>query len=182
MTAFANGLWTRLVENHDADQVALPSCPGRSRQRPLVIAATATAGAAALVAALVLSATTNTAPAYALTHNPDGSITITLHNLTTGIPQLNARLKEMGIDFTVIPVTPNCPTSTPGLDAGPGSLSETITLGTQNMEPAGVNGYLAAERLADGQIALGIGGRKAPLPTCFSPTLMKVRDASTPGS
>jgi hypothetical protein len=50
------------------------------------------------------------------------------------------------------------------------------------MEPAGVDGYLAAEQLPNGQIGLAVGGMKAPLPACFSPTLMKVQPSSTPGS
>lgn len=81
----------------------------------------------------------------------------------------------MGINFTVIPVTQNCSTSTPVLGAAPGSLSETITIGTQNTEPAGVDGYLAAEQLPNGQIGFASGGMKAPLPSCFSPTLMKTQ-------
>lgn len=159
----------------------LSSASRQSRRRRFRLAAASTTVLAALAVAVVLvvGATTGAASAYALTKNTDGSITISLSNLTTGIAQLNARLKEMGINYTVIPVTPNCSTSTPVLSAGPGSLSETITIGTQNMEPPGVDGYLAAERLPDGQIGLGIGGMKAPLPTCVSPTLMKTQPGST---
>jgi hypothetical protein len=155
----------------------------RSRRRRIRLAAVSTTALAAIAAAvvLVIGATTGAAPAYALTHNADGSITITLHDLTTGIPALNARLRQMGINYTVIPVTQNCPFSTPVLSGpGPGSLSETITIGTQNTEPAGVNAYLAAERLPNGSIGLADGGMKAPLPSCFSPTLMKVQPSNTP--
>jgi hypothetical protein len=131
---------------------------------------------------LTIGATTGATPAYALTQNADGSITISLNNLTTGISELNVRLHQMGINDTVIPVTQSCPTTTPVLDAGPGSLSETITIGSHNDEPAGVDGYLAAEQLPDGSIALAIGGMKAPLPSCFAPTLMKTQPESTASS
>jgi hypothetical protein len=155
--------------------------PTRSPRSRFRIAAAGTTALAAIAAAAVLAvdATTGATPAYALTHNNDGSITISLNNLTTGISQLNARLHQMGINETVIPVTPNCPTTTAVLDPGPGSLSETITIGTQNDEPAGVDGYLAAEQLPNGQIGLAIGGMKAPLPTCFSPQTMTVQPGST---
>jgi hypothetical protein len=62
------------------------------------------------------------------------------------------------------------------------SLSDTITIGTPNTEPAGVNGYLAAEQLPNGQIALAMGGMKTALPTCFSPTLLTTQPRSTPNT
>ena len=172
------------AEFEQAARRELSSVPRRSRRRTFQLAAASTTALAAIAAAavLVVSATTGVSPAYALTNNADGSITISLNNLITGIPQLNARLQQMGINYTVIPVTQNCSTSTPVLGAAPGSLSETITIGTQNMEPPGVDGYLAAKQLPNGQIGLGIGGMKAPLPTCFSPTLMKTQPSSTPNS
>jgi hypothetical protein len=168
-------------EFEKASRRELASASRRARHRRLRLAAASTTALAVIIAtvALVLGATTATAPAYALTQN-SGGVTISLNDLTTGIPALNARLKQMGINYTVIPVTPSCSTSTPVLGAAPGSLSESITIGTQNMEPAGVDGYLAAEQLPNGQIGLGIGGMKAPLPTCFSSTLMKTQPSSTP--
>jgi hypothetical protein len=176
-------LWTHLVEHHGADLVQVRSAPAsRPRIRPLAIATAATL-MAALAAVLIVSATTSTPPAYALTTHADGSITVLLNNLTTGIPQLNARLHQMGINETVIPVTKNCPFTTPVLSGpGPGgALNEKITLGVKNIaEPAGVDAYLAAERLPNGSIGLGIGGMKAPLPSCISPTLMKVQPSNTP--
>jgi hypothetical protein len=152
------------------------------RARRFALAAAGSTAVAAIAAATVLlvGATSGAAPAYALTHNADGSITITLHNLTTGISQLNARLHQMGINETVVPVTSSCTTSTPVLDPGPGNLSETITIGQGNGYPAGVDGYLAAEQLPDGRIGLGIGGMKAPLPRCFSPAPLEVEPSNTP--
>ncbi len=159
------------------------SAASRPRRRTLRLAAASATALAVLAAVvvLVIGATTGATPAYALTQNADGSITISLNNLTTGVPQLNARFRQMGIHYTVIRVTPNCPLSTPVLSVGPGSLSETITISNPE-EPAGVDGYLAAEQLPDGAIGLGAGGMKAPLPSCFSPTPMQVHGSNTPGS
>jgi hypothetical protein len=149
----------------------LPRPPRRRALRLAAASGTAVAAVAA-IAVLGISATTGAEPAYALTQNSDGSLTISLNNLTTGIPQLNARLRAVGIDdYTVVPVTSNCPTPWAYLVPGPGTMSETITIGAQNDEPAGANGYLAAEQLPDGQIALASGGMRGPLPPCFSPRL-----------
>lgn len=182
MSRVEDTLWNHLVEHHGADRthVRRPAA-ARPRTRPLAIATAAT-GAAVIAAALIVSATSSTPPAYALTSHADGSITITLSDLTTGIPALNARLRQMGINETVIPVTPNCPFTTPVLSGpGPGGdLSDTIAIGPNISEPAGVDAYLAAEQLPDGSIGLGIGGMKAPLPSCISPTLMKVQPINTP--
>ncbi len=183
MSKVEDTLWNHLVKHHGADRAPMrPPAASPPRKRPLAIATAAT-GAAAVAAALIVSATTSPPPAYALTSHADGSITISLNNLTTGIPQLNARLKQMGINYTVIPVTQNCSFTTPVLSGpAPGNLSETLTIGTVNDEPAGVDGYLAAEQLPNGKIGLGIGGMKAPLPNCISPTLMKVQPSNTPNT
>jgi len=151
----------------------------RRRRRAHSLVAIA-AAAAALAALLITSAGTSTPPAYALTRNADGSITVTLSDLATGIPQLNARFRQMGIDETVIPVTPSCPHL--GLVAGPGSMSETVTLSPGYADPgnAGFDGYLAAERLPDGRIAIGIGSGRPPLPSCFSPKALSVVPSNVP--
>jgi len=121
MSKVEDTLWNHLVEHRGADraQVRRPVA-SRPRKRPLAIATAATGGAV-VAAALIVSATSSTPPAYALASHADGSITITLNDLTTGIPALNARLQQMGINETVIPVTPNCPFMTPVL-SGPAAI------------------------------------------------------------
>jgi hypothetical protein len=167
-------------------ELATTPDPMRSRRRTVRLAATgmtAVAAAAAAATVLALSATTDATPAYALSQNAEGGITISLYNLTTGISQLNARLQQLGTGYTVIPVTQGCPTPTPVLAAGTGNpATETITIGTEHDEPAGVDGYLAAEQLPNGSITLGIGGMKAPLPSCFSTATMNVQPINTPDS
>lgn len=53
MTAFDDGLWTRLVDEHGADRVALGSVPKQRSGRPLLVGAS---GAGALTVAGVLAA------------------------------------------------------------------------------------------------------------------------------
>jgi hypothetical protein len=127
--------------------------------------------AAAIVAlVLVLSASSATSPAYALTPQPDGTATLTLYSLTNDIPALNARLAKMGIDETVVPVTSTCKHVFPIYPVG--APSRTITLRPNHYDLApGYQGVLAAEVLPSGQIALLQGALKpADIPTCFATT------------
>lgn len=169
MSAFEDGLWARLVDEHNADRVALNATSRRIRSRPLIFTAgTSAVAAATLAVVLGLSASTNTPAAYALTRNANGSVTVTIKDLETAIPALNARFKRMGIDETVIPVRAGCPT--PGVVSYPGvktTYSLTFYPDHAYLAP-GYDGVLAAEQLRDGKVALLIGAMRPPLPTCFS--------------
>lgn len=173
MTAFEDGLWERLVEEHDADCVSITAPRQRNNQRPVIICGSVTGLAAVTAAAVVgIGAATTAAPAYAMTQNADGSITVTINDLATAIPELNAKLAQMGVDTTIVPVTGNCPdTGNIGdellLDPR-ASGSETITLGTRN-EP-GYTGVVAAEQLPGGHVAMAMEEIKPPIPTCFPTT------------
>ena len=173
MTAFEDGLWERLVEAHGADCVSITAPRQRSARRPVIIGGSVTALAAATAAAVVgIGAVTTAPPAYAMTQNADGSITVTINDLATAIPQLNARFAQMGVDTTIVPVTASCPDTgniNDELELDPhASMSETITLGTQN-EP-GYTGVLAAEQLPSGHVAMAMEEIKPPIPTCFPTT------------
>ena len=130
------------------------------------------------VVVVTLGATTNTPPAYAVTRHPDGSITITLSELTTGIPALNARLRQLGIDETVIPITADChsPDGSGHLVMHPnplleydGSISTTYTpqAAKRHPPPPGFHYVLAAKRLPNGKLLGFIGALKAPVPSCL---------------
>ena len=169
MGTFDEGLWARLVEQHSADLVVLGSAPARRRTRPMILKVSAVgvvAGTLAVV--LVLSATTSAPPAYALTRNADGTFTVTINDLTSAIPALNAKFAQLGIDETVIPVRAGC--ENPGLVNYPGArMSESLTFypGRKYLAP-GYDGALGAEQLPDGKVALFVGAFKPPLPSCFS--------------
>jgi len=130
-----------------------------------------------IVAVLVLSATTTTPPAYALTYNANGTITVTLNDLATAVPRLNAKFAQLGINETVIPIKVDCHSiggprsqqADPYATIGPGSMSESFTYSKhERPPPAGFKYVLAAKQLPDGQIETWIGAIKPPLPTCFS--------------
>lgn len=178
MSTFEQGLWERLVTECHADRVVL-GARTRNRRRAPILAASATAlGATTVAAVLLLSATTATPPAYALTRNADGSVTVTINDIATAVPQLNAKFRQMGIDETVIPVQSGCPT--PGLVNYPGATTtESLTFYPNHAYLApGYDGVLAAEQLSNGEVALTIGAMTPPLPSCFS----NIPIGGTPGA
>jgi hypothetical protein len=171
---FEDSLWTHLVDAHGADRArpALPS-PGRSRRRPVLAGAGALGLATtAAVVTLVVSATSATPPAYALTHNANGSYTLTINDAVTAIPQVNARLQALGINSRAIPVTPDCTApdtaGIPLFDFGSVNPNEPITLDSANI-PSGTTGFIAVDEVSPGDVEMGIGTTyNSPLPACLN--------------
>ena len=190
MSGFEDRLWKMLVDEHGADTATPASARSRpnrlaqveadrhrwvrvAMRRSMALTAGAVGLAAAVAAAVVLivSASATTTPAYALTQNPDGSVSVTIHDLQTAIPQLNARFRAMGIDETVLPITPGC-TSGVQTQVAPTSLANdtfTFTPGRRYLDP-GFDGVLAAGYSSSGQLLYFQGAFQPPLPTCVSAT------------
>jgi hypothetical protein len=141
-----------------------------TRRRPKLFMATGglTLASAIVAVVLVLSASSATSPAYALTRQPDGTIKLTLYRLTNDIPTLNTRLAQMGIDTTIVPVTSTCKYQAPIYPVG--GPSYTITLRPHHYDLApGYQGVMAAQVLPNGKIALAQGAMKpAEIPPCFA--------------
>ena len=84
-----------------------------TRARPTALAGISLlAAVATATVVLVLGGTTTTQPAYALVQHPDGSVTVTVHNLQTAERPLNSRLAALGINERIIPISDTCPRST----------------------------------------------------------------------
>ena len=173
MSSFEEAIWAHLVDHHDADRVQfrVPTPPRPRRLRP--VAATASAallGAAVVAVVLVLSASTSTHPAYALTQAADGSYTVSINDISTGIPELNAKFAQLGIRATVVPIQAGCTASSfDPVQAAPGSMTQTVTVSSQGI-PVGARGFIAAEQRPDGQVLLALGNSERPIPSCFPPT------------
>ncbi|HEV3095119.1 MAG TPA: hypothetical protein VGY30_11475 [Solirubrobacteraceae bacterium] len=114
---------------------ALPREPALRKQpaprlgallRPGRLAATLTALAATVAVVAILS-TTGTTPsvAYAVTQNPDGTITVTIGELT-GVTGANAQLAKLGVRANVVPVQAGCTARSESLSGIPPSLSMNI--------------------------------------------------------
>jgi hypothetical protein len=93
--------------------------------RPGRLAATLVALAATAAVVAVLS-TTGTTPsaAYAVTQNPDGTITVTIDELT-GVTGANSQLARLAVNVRVVTVKAGCPAPT-GIVPTPPSLAARI--------------------------------------------------------
>ena len=172
MSRFEDAIWTHLVEQHSADRVAYHATAETTRRpRPAgALASVALLAAAAIAVLLVLSASSGTPPAYALTERPDGSFTVSLYDIATGVPALNARFAALGIRITAVPVIAGCTASSfDPVQAAPLSRSQTVTVSNRGI-PAGWRGFIAAERLPSGRIDLALGDTPRPIPSCFPTT------------
>jgi hypothetical protein len=155
------------------------------RPIPMIGSGAAVAGAVT-VAALLASPATQ--PAYALTQNADGTVTVTINDVEAAAPALNAKFAAMGIDERVVPVEANCPTSNSSsaifqdpMFADPkATTSDTFTFypGHKYLEP-GYTGVIAAEQLPNGEIATAIEAIATPVPICFPTTVYSMQRTGT---
>jgi hypothetical protein len=108
MSKFEDHLWREVVTAHGKDLAAMGSAAPRNsrRARPRLIAGISLGLAGAGVAiGIVLSATPAT-PAYAVTLNHDGTVTVTISG-RSGIAGANAKLRQLGIRASVMADTPS---------------------------------------------------------------------------
>jgi hypothetical protein len=148
---------------------------GRSR---LVISCAAALAVAAVGVVVFVLGSPATPPAYAITRNHDGSFTVTLNDLTRGIPALNVKLRQLRIPETVIPIRTHCDPQAGADDTtlSPSPLYEfknsalRFRTGRSNPPPQGFQYVLAAKRLPNGKLLALIGAIKPPLPSCIQYT------------
>jgi hypothetical protein len=177
MTKFADQLYADLMREHGST-LAHTRPPAASRRhiasRPALLAAGAGGLAvAATVGALVAG---GGSPAYALTTNPDGTVTLAVYQVP-GIAQANARLHQLGDNVVVVPVEPGCPSidSLPAPNVlpsghvsvgGSASTDGSVTVNAQGI-PAGDIMVVATEITAHGsQTAARL--TSPPAPSCVS--------------
>lgn len=142
------------------------------RQRTVVLAAgLAIAGLAA--AGPIVLGTFSASPAYAVTTNPDGTVTITLRQFSA-LPALNRELARDGLPLKAVPVTPNCPFNPnrglPKRTRGPGvAPTDTITVGTSELASEGGIGVIGVSPgTPPGQLLMMEAGTRAPGPSCIN--------------
>jgi hypothetical protein len=158
-----------------------------SRARPTVLAGISLLAAVAVATVvLVLVGTTPTQPAYALVQHPDGSVTVTVHNLQTAERPLNARLAALGINERIIPISDTCPRSnfafvyTVKRSQFP-QLRWTFTpRESRRYLQTGEWGYIGIGRSDSGQLLLAQGAMKPPIPSCFNSALGRFATTPTP--
>jgi hypothetical protein len=114
MTKFADQLFDDLMHEHGPAlaHIVPPTRPQHSRltRRTLLAGGGTLAVAGAIAGTLVATSGT---PAYAVTTNPDGTITLAVYQ-QFGIAQANARLRQLGDEqVVVVPVEAGCPKPPP---------------------------------------------------------------------
>jgi len=174
MNTFEDRLWSDLVREH-GEQMRTFRAPihptARSRRRPALITGTALATAAlATAVVLAVSASTSAPPAYAVSTNPDGTVTVTLNDVSA-LTGLNAELARDGIRAKAVPLTSTCTTRAfpAAMPAGTNPSTYTITIVPADI-PAGYTAIVAVSENASGQVTLVQGAWRTPGPSCINST------------
>jgi hypothetical protein len=106
MSKFEDHLWTEFAREH-ADAMARlnRSTVRRAYRGPRLVAGTGLGLVGIGVALVLVLGATRTSPAFAVTPNHDGTVTISIKRLS-GIAGANAKLHELGIRARVVPQAP----------------------------------------------------------------------------
>jgi hypothetical protein len=197
MTKFSDQLYDDLMREHGPALAAArpPAAPKRHiPHRALLGAGAGGVAVAAAVGAFVATGGTPGAavgthvakggsPAYAVTKNPDGTVTLAVYQ-TSGIAGANARLHQLGEgQVVIVPVEPGCPSPSslppPAVPpAGPlrvqGSDSKDggLTVNAQGI-PAGDILVVGAQMTTNGRVTtteMGSRLTSPPAPACISLT------------
>ncbi len=111
MTTFADQLFDDLMHEHGAALQSRPgpeAVPSRHRgTRPIWVTTGLATTAAAITGGLVLFGGAAT-PAYAVTQNPNGTISVSVSQ-ASAIGAANAKIKKLGVRAVVVPVGAGCP-------------------------------------------------------------------------
>ena len=200
MTKFADQLFDDLMQEHGSTLTTTrPPAPRRhvATRRALLAVGGGGVAVAAAAGVLVATAGTNgaghgadvaggTTPAYAVTSNPNGTVTLAVYQ-KDGIAGANARLHELGDrQVYVVPVGAGCPSisSLPApavpLNGKHPAVQTSVTVGssagrsvTVNAKgiPAGDILVVAVETTTTGNTTTSLGAGKlttAPAPNCVS--------------
>jgi hypothetical protein len=185
MPRFEDRLWGELADRHGALLAEMPPlglAAARPQRRTLRAPAAALALALCVAAiALVFSLTPGGGtPAYAVTQNPDGTVTVTIDELT-GVRGANERLVALGVPVRTAPVQAGCTTHageyTPvplltlprrpyEYEGRPGA--STVKIDPRSI-PAGDTLLLSAREIEPGVVTLGLAVYKGAAPQCLPP-------------
>ena len=180
MTSFDDRLWADLVHEH-GDEILLHPAPTAlhiaNRRRPPALRAGAALAGVGLVAGAVLifTATKAAPPAYAVTTNPDGTVTVTLNDIHA-LTALNAELARDGLHAKAIPLTAGCPTrGFPNMmPTGTNPSTYTITIVPADIPP-GYTAILAASESSSGEVRIAQGAWPSPGPSCLNRTRLVIQ-------
>jgi hypothetical protein len=138
----------------------------RSRRRRFI--AVPTALVAGLVAAIVFLTSSGVTPSFAVTRYSDGSVAITIDDLT-GVTGANARLRQLGVRAVVVPITSTCTTKADLTYIGIAEHPEPRARLIPSEIPVGTTVVLAASQIGANKIEMAIGRVRGTPPSCVAP-------------
>ena len=108
MSRFTERLWNELVREHGAElaQLKRPATHG-GHSRPRVLAGTTLGLAAAGAAIVLVLGAAGSSPAFAVTKNHDGTVTVEIKRIE-GITGANAKLAALGVRARAVAVVAGC--------------------------------------------------------------------------
>ncbi|MGW1784564.1 hypothetical protein ACWCQQ_36445 [Streptomyces sp. NPDC002143] len=129
MTRFADQLFADLMEEHGPTlRRTQPPAPATRRgSRPMLLTAGAMATAGVATAAMVTL--TGSSPAYAVTQNADGTVTVQVAR-PSGMAGANAKLRTLGLPVVAVPVRPGCTSIDALAKAAAGHQATNVTAAT----------------------------------------------------
>ena len=127
-----------------------------------------TALVAGLVAAIVFLTGSGVTPSFAVTRYSDGSVAITINDLT-GVTGANARLRQLGVRAVVVPITSTCTTKADLTYIGIAEHPEPRTRLIPSEIPVGTTVVLAASQIGANKIEMAIGRVRGTPPSCVAP-------------
>lgn len=190
MSNFEDQLWSQLVRERGEQMRAAPRATAalassvtatrpatrraRRLRRPALLTGSAL-GIAGLATAGVF-ALTSASPAFAVTKNPDGTVAISLSDLSD-VPALNQKLAQDGVPVTVVPINTSCSATaalnnpsgegTPNMSANHQEATDVVTI-DPSLIPSRDIGVLGASQTASGQMELVFGETTPPAPSCLN--------------
>jgi hypothetical protein len=152
-----------------------------SRRRTVILAASASGIAGLAAAGVVAFGSGSARAAYAVTANPDGTVTITLRQFSA-LPALDRELARDGLPLKAVPVTAHCafnpvPTLPRGFipfvpsDQALGRglrPTDTITIGTSGLSSKGAVAMLGVSKITSGGLELIEAGTLSSAPACMN--------------
>jgi hypothetical protein len=206
MSNFEDQLWSQLVRERGEQMRAAPGVmaalassvtatrpairPAPGLRRPALLTGSAL-GIAGLATAGVF-ALSSASPGFAVTKNPDGTVKVSLSDLSD-LSALNQTLAQDGVPVTAVPITAACSAtgainspsgeSSPSISASGQETTDVVTIDPSQI-PSGEVGVLGASQTASGQIELKFGETTPPAPSClksaaFTPPTAPATTAST---
>jgi hypothetical protein len=109
MSKFEDRLWRQLVREHGSDlaQMRRPGAKHPWRSRPRMLAGTTLGLAGIGTAAALLLGAASSSPAFAVTRNSDGTVSVSIDRLS-GIAGANQKLASLGIRAKAVAVGAGC--------------------------------------------------------------------------